>query len=63
VGVAAWIPIWILLHLFYLFLCQYSANFIAMALQHSLRLGIVIPPVLLFLLTITLVLLVFYASK
>jgi hypothetical protein len=39
----------------YLFLCQYHVVFISMALWYSLKLGIVIPPVLLFLLSMTLV--------
>jgi hypothetical protein len=38
----------------YLFLCQYHAVFIAMALQYSLKWGIVITPELLFLLSTTL---------
>jgi hypothetical protein len=37
-----------------MFLCQYHAAFIAIALQYSLKLGIVIPPALLFLLSIAL---------
>jgi hypothetical protein len=32
----------------YLFLCQYNAVFIAMAMQYSLKSGIVIPAALLF---------------
>jgi hypothetical protein len=35
-------------------LCQYHAVFIAIALQYSLKSGIVIPPALLFLLSIAL---------
>jgi hypothetical protein len=38
----------------YLFLCQYHAVFIAMVLWCSLKSGIVIPPVLFFLLSIAL---------
>jgi hypothetical protein len=36
-------------------LCQYYAVFIAMTLQYSLKLGILLPPTLLFLLHIALV--------
>jgi hypothetical protein len=32
-----------------LFLCQYHADFIAIALKYSLKVGIVIPPALLYL--------------
>jgi hypothetical protein len=39
---------------FILFLCQYHAVFIAIALQYSLKSGIVIPPALVFLLSIAL---------
>jgi hypothetical protein len=38
----------------YLFLGQYHAVFVAMTLSHSLKSGIVLPPVLLFLLSIAL---------
>jgi predicted membrane chloride channel (bestrophin family) len=38
----------------YLFLCQYHAVFIAIKQQYSLKLGVVIPSALLFLLSIAL---------
>jgi hypothetical protein len=57
VGIAVWIHIQVLI-LFhwssYLFLCQYHAVFISIALYYSLKSGILISPALLSLLSIAL---------
>jgi hypothetical protein len=59
IGKAVWIHIRVLYSVPLVFisscyLCQYHAVFIAMALEYILKLGIVIPPALLFLLKIAL---------
>jgi hypothetical protein len=57
VSMAVWIHVQILYSVPLIFIsifCQYHAVFIAMALKYSLKSGIVIPPVLLFLLSVAL---------
>jgi hypothetical protein len=47
----------------YLFLCQYHAVLIAMALYYSVKLGIMIPPALLFLVSIALAIHILFCFK